>query len=267
MRHVINWKVAVCGISAIFLWLPSLLPASRLMASEFIWDHRAADSTALYLVGEIIPGDYERFVAAIKKRGPRPFMLYLRSGGGNAYEAMRIGRLVRQLSIATMGPLSTPRNVHVASCASDVTVIGKLPPCICASACTLIWFAGVMRTSLEIYIHSIKYDSGMFGNLTPTAAQQLYRKGMEDVHAYLREMDVNDKYYYMMTNVASANIQRVFTPYGDDVSGWPPAYREWLYARCGTPIKSNAMSWGRCTVDSGNQATVDAIRTFLATSP
>lgn len=236
------------------------------VAAEFIWDRSIPGGVSLYLLGTIVPGDYERFVATLKRRGPQYFLLYLRSPGGNTGEAMRIGRLVRSLSVPTVGPLSDPQNPNVASCVSDVSAIGRSPQCICASACTLIWFAGVTRSALEIYVHSIRYDDAkMFGQLSPPEAEAMYRKSMGEIHDYLREMDVNEKIYYMMTDVASARIQRVLTVDGGELSNWSPGYREWLYARCGAPART--VSWGRCISDAGIQAEIDALKSFLAASP
>lgn len=236
------------------------------VGAEFIWDRSVPGGVSLYVVGQIVTGDYDRFVSALKGRGPKPFLLYLRSPGGNTGEAMRIGRLVRNLSVPTMGPLSSPQNPNVASCVSDVAAIGRIPACICASACTLIWFAGVTRSALEIYVHSIRYDDAkMFSQLSPPEAEAMYRRSMGEVHDYLREMDVNDKIYYLMTDVASARVQRVLTVAGGELSNWSPGYREWLYARCGAPART--VSWGQCIVDAGNQAEIDALKSFLAASP
>jgi len=236
-------------------------------SAEFIWDRNmvpfGTGIGSLYLVGPIAAGDYDRFVSAIKRRGAKPFTLYVRSGGGNTLEAMRIGRLVRQLSLSVYAPLSDPGNINKASCLRDTDAVGKPVPCICASACSLIWFAGVSRVGLEIYIHSIKYDESMFKSLSPQEAERMYQQAMREVHAYLTEMDINDKYYYMMTQTGSSELQKVSTPIGGDLGGWPPSYREWLYAKCARELKAGGTAAGSCMVEAENEARIEAIGHLL----
>jgi len=256
------------SISRIILVFIILSIPTVVRSAEFIWDRNMTPSGvgigSLYMVGSIIDGDYDRFVSAIKKRGAKPFILYVRSGGGNVSEAMKIGRLVRQLSLTVYAPLSTLQNMNTASCDADVGSVGKPVPCICASACTLIWFGGVMRIGLAVYIHSIKYNETYFGSLSPQQAQIMYQHAMQEVHTYLAEMDIDDKYYYMMVRTGSSELQRASGHIGGDLGGWTPAYREWLYAKCGAPVEGDTSpAWGMCTVNVGNQAEVEAIRKVL----
>ena len=258
------------GVVGVLLFAQSVGSA---LGADFVWTPKSGTSGlgSLYLIGQITPGDYGRFVAAIKGRGAAPFVLYVRSQGGNVYEAMKVGRLVRQLSLTVDGPLSSPENINQASCLYDEKTLGRQVPCICASACTLIFFGGVFRVGLEIYVHSIAYEKNMLGALTSMEAAEKYRQAMTEVRAYLTEMDVPDKYYYMMTETGSSDLTRVPLPFGgSDIAGWTPAYREWLFAKCGNspgrPITTaSAAAWGNCTVNAENEAIVDAIKKYVLT--
>jgi hypothetical protein len=143
-------------------------------SAEFVFDQRVAPtvegSVDLYLIGDITVGDYDRFVSAMRIRGAKPFSLTLRSGGGNVLEAMKIGRLVRELSISVWAPTSSMETPSRASCGYDLQAVGRRVPCICASACTLVFFGSVFRSGFEVYIHSIKYDDNSLGGLSPLEA-------------------------------------------------------------------------------------------------
>ncbi len=246
-----------------------LLISSPSLAAEFVWGRHTDMNSGvgtLYMIGQIVPGDYDRFVSALRMRRPNPFSFYLRSGGGDVAEALRIGRLVRQLSVPVYGPLSRMPNPNTAYCGDDEDETGQSVPCICASACTLIWFGGVSRVALEIYIHSVKYNDEIFRNLSPMNAQRLYQQTMQTIHVYLTEMGIPDKYYDMMMETGSSDLQRVLTPAGCDLGGWPPSYREWLYAKCGDVLRADPARGGTCMMDAENEAEVDGLRQFFASS-
>jgi len=238
-------------------------------AAEFIWARGVSSRSPtgiLYSVGPITEGDYDRFVAAIKQWGAKPLTLELRSGGGNVGEALKIGRLVRQLSLSVSAPIATADDPNRGSCVSDTAAIGKAVPCICASACTLIWFGGVMRFGAELFIHSIKPNEVVFRQLSPAEAHKYYQSVMRDVHSYLTEMEVSDRFYDMMTNTSSMDLQRVPLVVGLDPDVNPPSYREWIAAKCSrelSEISSNPAAYGTCTIDAQNEAQIEAIRQFL----
>lgn len=73
--------------------------------------------------GAIMPGDADRFEAALENADPRPDVLALHSPGGSVRDALRIGEFVREGGLKTM-------------MTADAT---------CASACPLILFSGVER--------------------------------------------------------------------------------------------------------------------------
>jgi hypothetical protein len=91
------------------------LAGNAALSAEFIFGPASpqipTDNNQLYLVGEIVPGDYDRFVEAIKKHQGNYFALHLRSGGGHLQEAMRIGRLVRQLLVSTYAAAPFPDRI------------------------------------------------------------------------------------------------------------------------------------------------------------
>lgn len=79
-------------------------------------------TTAIKLQGEIVLGDFARFKKVADRAGPGTFV-YLESPGGTAIEGMMIGEYVREKRFETV--------------VDDRTT--------CASACAMIWLAGVRR--------------------------------------------------------------------------------------------------------------------------
>jgi hypothetical protein len=254
---------------AIFIWFAiGLASTGTSEAADFVWGRHSGHSGLgnLYMLGQIVPGDYDRFVAAIRERGPAPFMLEPRSAGGNVIEAIKIGRLVRELSVSTQAPTAYMPDPIRPNCKfTDEEDAGRGMQCICASACTLVWFGGVMRTGAEIYIHSIAYEKQTFGGASPADAGRMYRQAMNDVKAYLAEMGIDQKYANMMTETASTDVRKISAQEDGILFSWDPAYREWLFAKCGTPTQAMLANgqWGNCTVQVQGEATAKAIKRIL----
>jgi hypothetical protein len=183
----------------------------KAFGAEFIADrtaHGQGPPSTVFMVGDIVSGDYDRFVAMLKSRGANTISVELRSGGGNVHEAIKIGRLVRELSIWVGAPNGTMQNIKDASCALDNSRVGRVVPCVCASACTLIWFAGVMRGDIEIHIHSVRYDGSMFASLSPPEAAKMYRETMRVIRAYFSDMDVDERYADIMDHTSSTELEK-----------------------------------------------------------
>jgi len=213
------------------------------------------------MIGKIVPGDYERFVGAIRTRGAAPFLLYVRSQGGNVPEAIKIGRQLRELTVSVLAPLGTIHSGGAASCVMDEHELGRKVPCVCASACTLVWFGSPFRTGAEIFIHSIAYENKKeFGALPPSEAARVYNQNMGEIRAYLADMGIDGKYAQMMTETGSIELKKVQPQDDWGLFGFDGGYREWLFAKCGPP--SNAL-WGSCSVRVQGEATVEAIRRLL----
>ena len=258
--------------STLITALAVALVSYQATSAEFIVNPKSLQGPqggSMFMIGTIAAGDYDRFVTAIKRWGPYPFSLSLRSQGGNVLEAIKIGKLVRQLSLTVFAPTYTIYRPTSADCTFDNEERddGRKIPCICASACTLIFLGGVYRMGSEIYVHSIAYDKGMFGSLTPQQADAMYKQAMIDVRQYLQEMDVDDSFVSMMTGTSSSDLRKVTSPLG-----WQfqvPSFREWLSAKCGKPpVSSPAIeAWAKCTTDVQNKAQVEAIKQVISQNP
>jgi hypothetical protein len=218
------------------------------------------DRSQLYLIGEIVEGDLERFKQALRNTGGDFVTLQLRSTGGSVHEAIKIGRLVRALYMYTSSPFDrelTSGQWIAGVCEYDQQVLGVQVPCGCASACSLIFFAGVFRNGSELYIHRIAFDKKYFGGLSPEEAQQQYQVGIDEIRSYLTEMGVDEKYYYRMLRTSSGEAEKLSLEEAAQLNRWVPAFQEWLIAKCGS-FQAFQQNVGNCWSSAYSAAQRDA---------
>jgi hypothetical protein len=217
---LINW-----GASA------AVFRVAGICATSVSFPCGSPDSTVI-ISGVIEAGDADRFENILRQYGPEIPTVTLRSQGGNVAEAMKIGRLVRSLYIGTRAPFASTKS---AACVKESAVLGVNVPCICASACFLIFAGGVDRWGTDILIHRIKFDADFFGGLDFPNAAKTYRAGMERIREYISEMGVPDAFYWKMLNVSSNETLALTGEEMTDLTkaaGGDPAFAEWLDAKC-----------------------------------
>jgi hypothetical protein len=161
----------------------------------------------------IRPGDYKIFESFLRKSWPTLTMIKLISNGGSAYEAIKIGRLIRRYLITTYVPR--------VGCGST--------GCVCASACALIWFGGIERLGV-VGLHRPRIDNPDFASQSPEEATRLYRSVLYDITSYLEEMEVPRPIIEATVATSSSEIRWV-DAIADHLSR-PPSYAEWEDASC-----------------------------------
>jgi hypothetical protein len=223
------------GLKAIRLAFLTLTILSTEPSIAVPADIRISSNGNLYIVGKLIPGDFERFKSALRSGTTEIGFVELRTGGGSVVEGLAIGRLVRSLYLNTNAPWSSQSGAQQPYCRHDARLVGLQVPCLCASACFFIWVAGFFRYGDEIHIHRIYFDQDFYGPLDPDQAAEKYKQGLQVVHSYLREMDVPEKYYERMLKTSSDSSSKIsWNEAANDFGFWPvPALQEWLIARCG----------------------------------
>jgi hypothetical protein len=163
------------------------------------------DIVSIRLVGEIKNGDAEKFqkiVEDLRQKKIAVNMLTLASSGGDANEAMQIGRMVRKSFIPTHAPFALD---HGWTC-------NGYPPglesdeCDCASACFLIWVAGVYRLGNVLGIHRPYFLEEYLEGLSASEAQKELALMYEKVKSYLKDMDVPEHVIKQMFNTKSDEI-------------------------------------------------------------
>jgi hypothetical protein len=182
------------------------------------------------LVGEIEKGDaekFERLVDDLRQKKRTVNMLMLASIGGDANEAMRIGKIVRESFIPTHAPFALDSGFICRGYPSGL----KENDCDCASACFLIWVAGVYRMGNVLGVHKPYFLEGYFDGLSASETDKEYVLMYEKVNSYLKNMDVPEHIIDKMFNTASDEITYLGLNTVKSMES-VPFFDEWIGARC-----------------------------------
>jgi hypothetical protein len=170
------------------LLLASVLASSDSTAAEFTLMEQKnvfcdklkgeRDCLAISMTGTLTFGDTERFkslvsnierLAAEYRQRVRIGTVFLDSTGGDVNEAMKLGRTMRSLQIASVVPLNSR----------------------CASACVLVLAAGVTRVAMgSIEVHSF-YAPSLLGSGEFEKGEAFYRDLSGRVSTYLKDMRIS----------------------------------------------------------------------------
>ncbi len=186
--------------------------------------------------GEIVEGDYQRFVAFYRENHPFLASVFLTSPGGDVYQAIEIGRLLRSYSIKAEAP------THSDDGNNELEIFGfnicKGPECICASACALIWFGAPERVG-AVGLHRPRNLNPSFGDLTSIEAEHTYKKDLRLIVQYLEEMEVSQTFIEALRSTSSSAIQWQSVYYDRS-----PSFAEWIDTVCGKLATGNdALEW------------------------
>jgi len=189
--------------------------ASTAMPAEIDEIGKDAPARVFSIKGELRSGDYARLRASILNSDKYIAWVHIDSPGGDVLEAMRIGRLLRTLSLRTQA--------------------GR-----CNSACVLAWIGGAERTANgDIGLHRPYFDRSYFADLTQAQAESKYAELSTRVEQYLKEMNVPQEAIELIFRTSSSDISyvgpennwRLFAR----LSAKAPAYDEWILSKCGSP--------------------------------
>jgi hypothetical protein len=181
------------------------IPNENLLQAAQIDIYSIEDVVTIRLVGNIENGDAEKFqkiVEDLKQKKITVNMLSLASSGGNANEAMQIGKIVRKSFIPTHAPFALDYGWTCNGYPPGLTD----DDCDCASACFLIWAAGVYRMGNVLGIHRPYFLEEYLEALSASEAQKELALMYEKIRSYLRDMDVPEYVINKMFNTESDEI-------------------------------------------------------------
>jgi hypothetical protein len=187
--------------------------------------------TRLWFSGKIVRGDYDRLHEFLRREGKNVLEIVLqKSPGGDVDESIKIGRLIRRLKLQTKIAVSVPP-VDPFLEGSTITDDNAT----CASACVLVWMAGIMRQgNWRLVVHRPYFDPTYFAGLSADEADQRYRELEQQAYDYLREMDAPESLIRAMREVPSTDGKILDRKYVRDELGTViPSYDEWQTAKCG----------------------------------
>jgi len=247
----VNRSSTAAEIMCIYTWgdlyAPNELTQSSRLKDRFPSGRRPSSDTCqtAMIKGTIDMGDGAKFAQFLQNNHPFLGVVLLWSSGGSVEEAMKIGRLVRKDILTTRAPyeVTLPHSVGSGSlidprlALAPVATVCDDHSCHCASACFLIWAAGVEREGNALGLHRPSTRSTSFADLPPERASGLYRLLLAEVERYLTEMEIPRRYIEIMTDTSSNDVRWL-----DLEEAWSleevPSVAEWIAAGCGAISKS-----------------------------
>lgn len=182
----------------------------------------------IWITGEIERGDFRKFAAELRRRGPVVTTVVLaRSGGGLLGEAVKIGRLIRLLRLATSvgwgvvdpstrtyAAVYYPVAATVADAKSWTVPALKPAQAICASACVDIWVAGYPRLGYSfLSVHATQVDISQFDWITLDRIAELNRGADAFVRNYYAEMGAPQDLSNEAQTVTNNSVKFITFPY------------------------------------------------------
>lgn len=243
-------KVVAYVITLILLFShlgDSTIRAAEVRCSSYYADvveSRVVSSDRCYvglIQGRLEEGDYSKVLSLYRKHHPYLSSFNLHSPGGDAYEALKIGRLFREYLIETWAPIELGGTSVIVGLDLPLKNICEGAGCICASACALIWFGGVDRRGLVGLHRPRSADTAGFAKLSAIDAATVYRELLDEIRSYLTEMEAPSSVVESMISTGSAEIVWVeadsLDPQGISRA---PSFAEWTDAACGSfPIQEH----------------------------
>ena len=142
---------------------------------------------SIVIEGEIMKGNYERFIKEIKQHNGKISKVYIFSLGGNFSEAIKIGRAIRKLELTTVVPSESEDGQPLCD---PLKTFPKDYNCICAGSCFFIFVGGVNRAGGYIVVHRPYFDKNEFGRLSEEDARNKFITLQKLAREYMQEMAV-----------------------------------------------------------------------------
>jgi hypothetical protein len=187
--------------------------------------------------GSITKDDYEKVACLYRSNHPFLSQFRLMSSGGNAEEAMQIGRLFRRYLITSWAPINMGQRFVLPSPSSQAdlqqtkALCNGGSECVCASACALIWFGASERHG-TVGLHRPRINEPEYRALPPAEASAVYRTVLDRIAQYLDAMEVPRPLIETMVSTSSSEVRWVDAD--RDGLNHVPSIAEWLDASCGS---------------------------------
>jgi len=197
----------------------------------------------LILEGKIEEGDYvsvRKFLGEPSNWKKMNGNVFLASPGGNVFEALQIGYLIRRLQLSTDAPSSPPMTAR--SSGSEVIHPSDLtnPKFYqCTSACFLLYVAGIYREFIwvgRLGIHHPQVERKAIG-----ATEQDISIEMDEMRnklkRYFEEMNVPIKYLDLTYSLPTNEIRWITqNELNADLKGYIPEVQSLLDAKCNSRL-------------------------------
>ncbi len=237
----------------IFMLAATYMLCTPLISAEIRDDHFYKDCCAAVIEGEIKEGDYEKIKLFVLGGSSDDFHLvskvFLASPGGNVEEAIKIGRLLRTLKIATIIPSKMQNDLRVLVVKGHGLINEN--NYLCTSACFLVFVAGIQRDD-EISglhepllgIHRPYFYEGDLRHMNGDNVMASAGRIKAIYESYLRDMGVPQKYIDAMIATPKGNIRWITKDeFQADFKGFIPELFDWVAVRCEKLTESEKALW------------------------
>jgi len=178
----------------------------------------------ILIEGPIVKSDFEKFEYLALESGGDP--VWLASPGGDLFEAMKIGALVRKMKLSVWAPDDNREAWSV------MINVNNPRNNLCASACFFIYAAGVQRHGDTLGIHRPRITEENLRSISMDQAASGLLSASEVASAYLRKMGIPDSIIERMNSTKPNDIQWLGKEDVKSLSGYIPEYQDWLDAKC-----------------------------------
>jgi hypothetical protein len=207
----------------------------------------------IVLEGKIEAGDFDKLRSYIFNRDPFKGghitdveNIFLASPGGDLAEAMKIGRLVRELKLTTsipdkLRPASRYDGEYQKEWIAKYNLKDLKANYMCASACFFVFVASIHRevggwlSDLEpvLGIHRPYLSENDLREMSSDKAIAAGARTRAIVEDYLKEMGVPAKYADQMFSVPKDETRWINNnEFEADFNGFIPGLKDWVDARC-----------------------------------
>jgi len=233
-----------------FILLLGLLLNSFTVYSANIFEAPAPDENpGIHIQGKIEKGDYEKFKKAARQLSKKntPIELVLNSAGGDFVEAIKIGRLVRQLHARTVshGVISTHKNTDIVKCYSSCFIIfvsgSERDP-----EDNLFLLSGQPEVNIPVLgLHRPYVAPEIYANYSIEKANKIYSNIESITRNYLYGLNIETSLIDKMFKTSSKNIEYINRSEFRQKIGYKVAFfEEWKMAKCGYLNKAEVDNLG-----------------------
>ena len=210
-----------------------IFPPSLMYAAEI----RVYGGETIVLDGPIVEGDFEKIFNVAKKVGPSLEKIFLNSLGGNLVEAMRIGRMVRELrwetEVADFFIMVVFGSKYYEAYGLNLIKESE-HELACASSCFFIYAAGIYRFGGDIGIHRPFLNEEICSQISGNDAIDFSVSANQVIKKYLIEMGIPEHIYNTMLSISKNSIHWLTHEEQDEIEGYIPALEDWLDGKCGS---------------------------------
>lgn len=203
------------------------------VAAEITVSSTKGGISRIVVEGAIEKGDHERLLEMILTAGVDIETVSLSSPGGDALEAIRLGRLIRLFGLSAEAP---KRFSNETVC--PIGTKQKLG-CSCDSACLFLYLGATHRYGDSLGVHRVYLNPEAQRRLSLDESRSLSRLLEEATRQYFEEMRAPTSLLERVNSAASDSLKYLTNDYVEqNLYGYARDIEDWLIAKCGSASRA-----------------------------